>query len=191
MRGPQLYVLAYVIHTIISYVTAPERKEGTFADLDACVDDIVYVASEVVFGESGKDAQSEDFKTKMQEVGASASKGLDTFSLTARYVSPASIGTLLCPLRSVMEVTSAKPMQLDEALRRIAEWLNSNAHLDLPELLVLCHTLISQNGRFLQDAPRKPKSKVKTKKGDAIVHVKRKNVTQGDQYAHNSYRLVQ
>jgi len=193
VRGPQLHVLAYVIHAIISYVTAPERKEDTFADLDACVDDIAYVASEVVFGESGKDVQSEDFKTKMREVKASASKGLDTFALTARYVSPAYIGALLRPLRSVMEVTtSAKPMQqVDEVLRRIAGGLNSNARLDPPELLVLCHTLISQNGKFLQEASPKPKSKAKTKKDDAIVHVKRKNVTQEDQYAHNSYRLVQ
>ena len=193
VRGPQLHVLAYVIHAIISYVTAPERKEGIFADLDACVDDIAYVASEVVFGESGKDVQSEDFKTKMREVKASASKGLDTFALTARYVSPAHIGALLRPLRSVMEVTtSAKPMQqVDEVLRRIAGGLNTNARLDPPELLVLCHTLISQNGRFLREAPPKPKSKAKTKKDDTIIHVKRKNVTQEDQYVHNSYRLVQ
>ena len=51
------------------------------------VDDIAYVAPEVVSGESGKEFQSEDFKTKMQEVKASVSKGLDTFALTARYVS--------------------------------------------------------------------------------------------------------
>ncbi|KIM51981.1 hypothetical protein SCLCIDRAFT_12002 [Scleroderma citrinum Foug A] len=131
MRGPQLYALAYVIHTIISYVTAPEQKEGIFADLDTCIDDIVYIASEVVFGESGKDVQSEDFKTKMREVKASASKGLDTFALTT-----------------------------------------------------------SQNSRFLREAPSKPTSKAKTKKDNAIFHVKRKNVTLEDQYAHNLYRFI-
>jgi len=51
------------------------------------VDDIAYVAPEVASGESGKEFQSEDFKMKMQEVKASVSKGLDTFVLTARYVS--------------------------------------------------------------------------------------------------------
>ncbi|KAL4079019.1 armadillo-type protein [Scleroderma citrinum] len=192
LRGPQLHVLAYVVHAIMTYVTAPERKEGAFTDFDACVDDITHVASEVIFGESGKDVQSEDFKTKMREVKASASKGLDSFALAAKYLSPGCISALLRPLRSVMEVTtSAKPMQqVDEVLRRIAGGLNSNARLDPPELLVLCHTLISQNAKFLREAPPKSKPKGTAKKDDAIVQVKRKNVTQEDQYAHNSHRFV-
>ena len=192
VRGPQLHVLAYVVHAVMAYVTAPERKESAFTDFDDCVDDVAHIASEVVFGESGKDVQNEDFKTKMREVKASASKGLDTFVLAAKYVSPRCISALLRPLRSVMEVTtSAKPMQqVNEVLRRIAGGLNSNPRLDLAELLVLCHTLISQNAKFLREAPPKLKSKGKAKKDDAIVQVKRKNVTEEDQYAHNSYRSV-
>ncbi|KAI5987597.1 armadillo-type protein [Pisolithus albus] len=192
VRGPHLHILAFVTHAILNYVTAAERQEAAFTDLDSCVDDIAHVASEVVFGESGKDVQHEDFKTKMREVRGSASKGLDTFALTAKYVSPGRINALLRPLRSVMEVTtSAKPMQqVDEVLRRIASGLNSNARLDPPELLVLCHTLINQNAKFLQEAPPKPKPRGTGKKDDAIVQMKRKNVVQEDCYTHNSYRFV-
>lgn len=192
VRGPHLHVLAFVTHAMLNYVTAPERKEEAFTDLDSCVDDIAHVASEVVFGESGKDVQHEDFKTKMREVRGSASKGLDTFALTAKYVSPDRINALLRPLRSVMEVTtSAKPMQqVDEVLRRVASGLNSNARLGPPELLVLCHTLISQNAKFLQEAPPKPKPRGTGKKDDAIVQLKRKAVIQEDCYTHNSYRFV-
>ncbi|KAI5991793.1 armadillo-type protein [Pisolithus marmoratus] len=192
VRGPQLHILAFVTHAILNYVTAAERKEEAFTDLDGCVDDIAHVASEVVFGESGKDVQHEDFKTKIREVRGSASKGLDTFALAARYVSPGRVSALLRPLRSVMEVTtSAKPMQqVDEVLRRVAGGLNSNARLDPPDLLVLCHTLISQNAKFLQEAPPQPKPRSAGKKDDAIVQMKRKTVTQENCYTHNSYRFV-
>ncbi|KAF9222298.1 hypothetical protein BS17DRAFT_735750 [Gyrodon lividus] len=192
LRGPQLHVLAYVTHALLTYVTSPDRKDEAFSDLDGCIDDIAHIASEVVFGESGKDVQHEDFKTKMREVKGSSTRGLDCFALSARYVSPNRISALLLSLRSVMEVTnSAKPMQqVDEVLRRIAIGLNSNARLTPPELLVLCHTLISQNAKFLQEAAPKPKPRGKGKKDDAIVQMKRKIVAENDHYAHNSYRFV-
>ncbi|KAI6100638.1 armadillo-type protein [Pisolithus sp. B1] len=185
VRGPHLHVLAFVTYAILNYVTAAERQKEAFTDLDRCVDDIAHVASEVVFGESGKDVQHEDFKTKMREVWTLSRS-------SAKYVSPDRISALLRPLRSVMEVTtSAKPMQqVDEVLRRVASGLNSNARLDPPELLVLCHTLINQNAKFLQEAPLKPKPRSTGKKDDAIVQMKRKTVFQEDCYTHNSYRFV-
>ncbi|KAH7883427.1 armadillo-type protein, partial [Phlebopus sp. FC_14] len=191
LRGPQLHVLAYVTHSLLTYVTSPERKDDAFNDFDSCIEDIAHISSEVVFGESGKDVQHEDFRTKMREVRGSASRGLDCFALSARYVSPNRISALLLPLRSVMEVTnSVKPMQqVDEVLRRIASGLNANARLNPSDLLVLCHTLISQNAKFLQEAP-KPKVRGKGRKDDAIVQMKRKIVSETDHYAHNSYRFI-
>lgn len=188
-RGPQLHVLAYVVHGILTHITAPERKEDAFNDLDSCVHDIIHVASEVVFGESWKDVQHEDFKTKMREVRGSAAKGLDIFTLTARHISPDCISALLRPLRAVMEVTtSAKPMQqVDDVLRRIAGGFNSNTRLEPPELLILCHTLISQSAKFLQEATSKTKP-LRKGKDDAIVQVKRRVAALEDQYSLNSHR---
>lgn len=194
LRGPQLHVLAYVTHALLTHVTSSDRADAAFDDLDGCIDDIAHVASEVVFGESGKDVQHEDFKTKMREVKGSASKGLDCFALSAHYVSPNRISALLLPLRSVMEVTnSIKSMQqVDEVLRRIANGLNANARLGPPELLVLCHTLVSQNAKFLQEAERKTTTPAKGRgrKDDHIVQTKRKIVANSDHYAHNAYRYV-
>ena len=194
LRGPQLHVLAFVTHALLTYVTSPDRTDAAFDDLDGCIDDIAHIASEVVFGESGKDVQHDDFKTKMREVKGSGSRGLDCFALSARYVSPDRISALLLPLRSVMEVTnSVKPMQqVDEVLRRIASGLNANARLNPPELLVLCHTLVSQNAKFLQEAERKATTTTKGRgrKDDHIVQTKRKIVADNDHYTHNSYRYV-
>ncbi|KAG1734522.1 armadillo-type protein [Suillus lakei] len=183
LRGPQLHVLAFVFHAVLTHVTSAQgSNDPAIQDLDDCVADIAH---------SGKDVQHEDFRTKMREVRSSSSKGLDCFGLTARYVSPKRVSALLLPLRSIVAATgSLKTLQqVDEVLRRIASGLNSNARLTPAELLVLCHTLISQNAKFLQEAP-KPKASKSTKKPDAIVQRQRQIVTDTDHYTNNSFRFV-
>ena len=189
LRGPQLHVLAFVTHALLVHVTAGEHAKA-FEALDDCVNDVAYVSAEVVFGESGKDVQAEDFKSKMREVRLSSSKGLDSFGIVARLVTPSKISSLLAPLRSIMhETESSKTVNLvDEALKRVAGGLNSNKHLVPRELIVLCHTLISQNSKFLQQAPsRGRKGK---EKDDAVVQMKRDAVIEMDHFANNSYRSV-
>jgi U3 small nucleolar RNA-associated protein 20 len=186
LRGPQLHVLASVVHALLVHVTNSDHAES-FDTLDGCVNDVTHVTAEVVFGESGKDVQHEDFQTKMREVRSSSSKGLDSFAIVARYITPPKISSLLLPLRSIMQETeSAKVMLLvEEVLKRISTGLNSNKHLVPSELLVLCNTLISQNAKFLKQAPLRRKSSAK---GDAIVQMKRQEAMETDHYANNSFR---
>lgn len=192
LRGPQLHVLAFVFHAVLTHVTSAQgSNDPAIQDLDDCVADIAHVSAEVIFGESGKDVQHEDFRTKMREVRSSSSKGLDCFGLAARYVSPKRISALLLPLRSIVAETGSLKIlqQVDEVLRRIASGLNSNARLTPAECLVLCYTLISQNAKFLQEAP-KPKASKTIKKADAIVQRQRQIVTDTDHYTNNSFRFV-
>jgi U3 small nucleolar RNA-associated protein 20 len=186
VRGPQLHVLAYVIHSLVVHVTSGEHAE-VFSTLDDCVNDVAFVSAEVIFGESGKDVQAEDFKTKMREVRASSSKGLDSFAIIAKYVTPAKISSLLLPLKTIMQETSSlKVMNLvEEVLKRLAVGLNGNQHLVPTELLVLCHTLVSQNARFLLQTPVRRKPNVKA---DAIVQIKRQVTAETNHYSNNSYR---
>jgi U3 small nucleolar RNA-associated protein 20 len=65
--------------------------------------------------------------------------------------------------------------------------LNSNEHLGPKELLVLCHTLISQNSKFQKNA-MKSDQKGKRAGGDGIVEPKRNPVVLEDHYAINSFR---
>jgi len=188
LRGPQLHVLAYVVHSLVLHVTSGDHAEN-FATLDSCVNDVAYVSAEVIFGESGKDVQAEGFQTKMREVRASSSRGLDSFAIVAKFITPAKISSLLLPVKSIMQETeSVKVMTLvEEVLRRISTGLNSNKHLVQTELLALCNTLISQNAKFLQQTPSRRK---KQHKGDAIVQTKRKVASEIDHYASNSFRYV-
>jgi U3 small nucleolar RNA-associated protein 20 len=186
LRGPQLHVLASVVHALLVHVTNGDHAKS-FHNLDECVNDVTHVSSEVIFGESGKDVQHEDFKTKMREVRSSSSKGLDSFAIIARFITPPKISSLLLPLRSIMQQTeSVNVMQhVEEVLKRISTGLNSNMHLAPSELLVLCNTLISQNAKFLKQAPPRRKSSAK---GDAIIQTKRQEVAEVDHYANNSFR---
>ncbi|KAF4598878.1 U3 snoRNP protein [Pleurotus pulmonarius] len=188
LRGPQLHVLAYTTHSLLVRVTSDEHSKQ-FEVLDSCVTDVAHIATEVVFGESGKDVQSEDFKTKMREVRASSSKGLDSFMIMAKHIRPSAISGLLAPLRSIMhETESLKVMnQVDEVLKRIVSGLNANQHLVPAELLVLCHTLITQNANFLNQAPAKRKAQTKD---DVIVQTKRQIATDADHYSNNAHRFV-
>ena len=188
LRGPQLHVLAYATHALLVHVTKPENVE-TFKSLDNCVEDVAHISAEVIFGEPGKDVQSEEFKTKMREVRSSGSKGLDSLAIIAKFITPSKISSLLRPLRAVMQETEALKVMLkvDDVLRRIASGLNSNEHLGPKELLVLCHTLISQNSKFQKNA-MKADQKGKRAGGDSIVEPKRNPVVLEDHYVINSFR---
>ncbi|KAL1705725.1 armadillo-type protein [Schizophyllum commune] len=161
-RGPQLHTLAYVVHALLVHVCA--RTE--FSNVDAVAADVAHVAAEVIFGTSGKDVESDGFRTKMREVKGSASKGQDAFALLAQHVSPGAVSTVLEPTANARSL-----QQVDDVLRRVAVGLNANKQLTPPELL---------NAKFLKDAPTKKSRKAK---GDAIVQAE-------DHYASNSFRFV-
>jgi U3 small nucleolar RNA-associated protein 20 len=188
IRGPQLHVLAYVTHAILTHVTKAENVE-TFKDLDNCVEDVAYISAEVIFGEPGKDVESEGFKTKMREVRSSGSKGLDSLAIIAKFITPPKISSLLKPLRAVMQETEALKVMLkvDDALQRVASGLNSNEHLGPKELLVLCHTLINNNSNFHKHGAKTDR-KGKRGKRDAIVELKRNPDASEDHYTVNSFR---
>ncbi|EIW53914.1 uncharacterized protein TRAVEDRAFT_132229 [Trametes versicolor FP-101664 SS1] len=192
LRGPHLHVLAYSIHSVLVHVTSGERA-STFHTLDDCVNDVASVSAEVIFGESGRDVQAEGFKTTTREVRSSSSKGMDSFAILAKFITPPKISSLLLPIRNILQETETLKVmqQVEELLRRVAGGLNSSAHLIPTELLVLCHTLISQNARFLQEVPKaRPRGKGRRRGTDALVQVKRRLPSDADHYVNNSFRFV-
>ena len=186
LRGPQLHVLAYVTHALLVEVTTGDGKDS-FQNLDETVNDVAHISAEVIFGESGKDVQSENFKTKMREVRASSGKGLDSFAIMAKHISPARISGLLAPLRAIMQETaSAKVMhQVEDVLKRIASGLNTSSLLTPRDILTLCHTLIGQNARFLKEIPVQRK---KHHKADVIVQISRQENATSGHFPNNSFR---
>lgn len=75
-----LLMLAYVTHALLVYVSTRTYQ-------------IVRQA-----------VQPDEFKTKMREIRTTSAKGLNFFSIMAKYITPPKISSLLVPLRSIMYV---------------------------------------------------------------------------------------
>jgi U3 small nucleolar RNA-associated protein 20 len=189
-RGPQLHVLAYVTHALLLHVTKKDNVEA-FRNLDNCVEDVAHISCEVIFGEPGRDVQSEGFKTKMREVRSSGSKGLDSLGIIAKFITPPRINSLLKPLRAIMQETETLKVMLkvDDALRRITGGLNSNDYLVPKELILLCHSLISQNSK-LQKQVVKVERKRKRAKEHVIVEPNGHTGTADGHFTVNSFRCT-
>lgn len=189
-RGPHLHVLAFVVHALLVHVTSEDGNHFA-GNVDSCVRDVAHISSEVIFGKSGKDVESEGFKTKMKEVRTSSKKAIDSFSILGRVITPSAIPNLLYPIKAIMhETESNRSMQLvDDVLRAISLGINSNPNFGPSDILSLCHTLITQNARFFQQHERKKPRKGQAKLvNDVIVQTKRKPTSDEDHYAHTSWR---
>jgi len=192
IRGPQLHVLAYVTHALLVHVTKEDNVEA-FRNLDNCVEDVAHISVEVIFGEPGRDVQSEGFKTKMREVRSSGSKGLDSLGIITKFISPPKISSLLRPLRAIMQETETLQVMLkvDDALRRIAGGLNSNDYLVPKELIILCHTLISQNSKLQKNVVKVERKRKRAKaKEDVIVESKGHAGITDSHFTVNSFRCA-
>ncbi|KAG8917737.1 U3 snoRNP protein, partial [Tulasnella sp. 417] len=191
-RGPHLHILASVVHGILKHITAPEHAER-MGNLDGCVDDIARIATEVVFGESAANVQADGFRSGVKEVAGSAARGQEIFAMLAKYISPGRISRALEPVRGIMhETVQLRTMNLvDEVLRRIAAGLNANPRLSPQDILIISHSLITQNAKFLQQAPKLKKKDGKVHR-DIAVDLKVRRVVErvSDHYATNSFRFV-
>ncbi|KZT58714.1 hypothetical protein CALCODRAFT_451310 [Calocera cornea HHB12733] len=152
-RGPQLHVLAVSVHGLLVHVTQPAHA-STFSSMDSCASNIAFIASEVIFGQSGRDVMNEGFRTTFREVRSSSSKALDTIQLVSRFITVGHVRDLLSPLRHILQSTDTqKTIQLvNNVLHRMASGLNSNPHLSPEDVLSLCHTLITQRSKLMGES---------------------------------------
>ncbi|EEB99089.1 hypothetical protein MPER_01293, partial [Moniliophthora perniciosa FA553] len=155
---PDVPALVLLHHIIGKY---PRKQRGPVITLDDLLyPDVQHVSAEVIFGESGKDVQTEGFKTRLREVKSSSSKGLDSFSIVAKHITPKAISGLLLPLRSIMaETETTKTMGLEAP---------------------------TQNPK----KKGKKGKEDKIKAADVVVQTKRQVQVDTDHYANNSYRSL-
>lgn len=186
-RGPQKHVYAVTTHSILVHATTEARAR--FSDLDDAVEEAARISAEVIWGESGKDVESEGFQTKMREVKGASSRGLDTFQLLSTLASPTKIAAILAPINDIMRASQkAKAMsQVDEVLRRIALGVNANAKVGPLDLLSLVHSLVSGTSRHIQVRQKPTKS---ARHDRHIVQMKRKVAADDDFLALNIHKLV-
>ncbi|KAI8958948.1 armadillo-type protein [Daldinia sp. FL1419] len=139
-KGYQLHVLSYTMHTILVHVT-PQFQAG---DLDYCLDKIVSVIMDDIFGVVGQEKDAEEYVSKMKEI--KSSKSQDSMELIARTASINHLVDLVRPLQSLLlEKLNLRMMRkIDDLLSRIASGLLSNSAANSRDTLVFCCEVIQQ-----------------------------------------------
>lgn len=138
--GTQLHVLSYTMHTILLAVI-PEFQQG---DLDYCLEPMVAVIMDDVFGVSGQEKDAEGYVSKTKEV--KSSKSQDSMELIASTASITQLVELVKPLQALLleKLDLRMVRKIDELLNRIASGLQKNPAAESRDALVFCYEVVQQ-----------------------------------------------
>ncbi|KLU93058.1 U3 small nucleolar RNA-associated protein 20, partial [Magnaporthiopsis poae ATCC 64411] len=139
-RGYQLHVLSYTVHSILVAVI-PEFKQG---DLDYCVDQVVAVIMDDIFGVTGQEKEAEEYTNKMKEV--KSSKSQDSMELIAKNTSISCLITLVQPLKDLLleKLNLRMARKIDELLSRVTAGLLHNPAAESKDTLIFCYEVIQE-----------------------------------------------
>jgi U3 small nucleolar RNA-associated protein 20 len=168
LRGYQLHVLGYTIHSLL-YSLVPTLNPG---DIDDCMEPLVDILINDIFGEVGDEREIEELRGKMREI--KGTKSFDSFELLSKVIRLSMITVMLKPLKELMlESDSLKKMKnVEEILRRISVGLNINSSVKAKELLLFTHGLITETLPFAQVENKKKKELTQAEK-NVMVQMKR------------------
>ena len=139
-RGYQLHVLSFTVHSIL-VATADIFKPG---DLNYCLNQIVAVIMDDIFGATGQEKDAEEYISKMKEV--KSSRSYDSMELVAKTATVDNLVHLVRPLQALLEekLDLRLVRKIDELLRRIAAGLLRNGAVQDQRVLVFCHEIIQE-----------------------------------------------
>lgn len=154
-RGYQLHVLSYTIHSILVSNT-DYLKIG---DLDHCIEGLVAVVMDDIFGTVGQEKDEEDYISKMREV--KSSKSFDSMELLAKSTTIQHLVKLIRPLLALLtgNISSKQSRQVDELLRRIGLGLSRNPVAGTQDMLMFSYEVIQQLYNDMQPADKRPMTK--------------------------------
>ncbi|CAK7229635.1 U3 snoRNP protein [Sporothrix eucalyptigena] len=146
-RGYQLHVLSYTVHTLLLAVI-PQFAPG---DLDYCIEPLMTVIMDDVFGAVGEEKDADEYVSKMKEV--KKSKSQDSLELIAKNASVSQLGVLVQPIHMLMleRITKNVAVKIDTLLARIAAGLAQNPSVsETRDTLVFCYEIIQDVYRSRQ-----------------------------------------
>jgi U3 small nucleolar RNA-associated protein 20 len=137
-RGYQLHVLSFTVHSLlVSNAFVP-------GDLDECLQDLMLVVMDDIFGVTGQEKDAEEYKSGAKEV--KSSKSFDTMELLARTTPIRKLGELVSPIRAMLseriDLKSVK--KIDELLTRLRKGLDQNPASESRDMLSFCWEIVNQ-----------------------------------------------
>ncbi|KAK4216974.1 small subunit processome component 20 [Rhypophila decipiens] len=153
IRGHQLHVLSFTLHSLL-LVVIPAFPQGS---LDYCLENVMAVIMDDIFGVAGQEKDAEEYISKMKEV--KSSKSQDSMELVAKNASITHLGQLTAPLQALLseklDVRTAR--KVDELLTRITKGLLENPAAGTQKVLVFCYEVIQEVYRSQKPQEQQPR----------------------------------
>lgn len=139
-RGYQLHVLSFTLHSLLVAGT-PHFKKG---DIDYCLQPIVEIIVDDVFGAVGEEKDAVDYVSNMKEV--KHSKSFDSMELITKITTLSHLPVVLRPIEAVLQrnLNTTSLRKVDELLRRISIGISQNEALQSQRLLVFCYEILKE-----------------------------------------------
>ncbi|CEG75265.1 hypothetical protein RMATCC62417_10338 [Rhizopus microsporus] len=184
-KGYELHVLGYTINALLLDMI-PRLNVG---DLDYCLQDLVNVLINDIFGGIGEEKDADEMTGKTKE--AKSRRSPASFEQLAKIIHFKNVGILLVPLKEIMsETESGRTLRkVDELLRRISQGLVNNPGFESMELLDFTYGLIAENIEDYKAVSKAKKAKTQ-KELNFEVQIKRPTIEPVDYYKVNAYRFV-
>ncbi|KAF2102106.1 HEAT repeat protein [Rhizodiscina lignyota] len=157
-RGYQLHVLSFTVHSIL-VSTSSNFKLG---DLDYCLNDIITIIMDDIFGVTGQEKDAEEYISKMKEV--KSSKSYDSMELIAQITTIPHLIDLVRPIQMLLfeKLDERMVNKIDELLRRFRRGLVKNEAAAGRGMLVFCYEVWSE--AYKSDVQPTPGADYKTKR---------------------------
>jgi U3 small nucleolar RNA-associated protein 20 len=142
-RGFYLHVLSFSVHSILESTIASFQP----GDLDYCVDDIMDVVIEDVFGNTGNEKDLQEYRAdKQTKKEVKGKKSFDTMQLLASVTSLGHLVRLIRPIQSLLagRLSIKEVRYVEELLRRVELGVLQNASLKNRDILVFCYEIIQE-----------------------------------------------
>ncbi|XP_076861032.1 LOW QUALITY PROTEIN: small subunit processome component 20 homolog [Brachyhypopomus gauderio] len=141
VKGYQIHVLTFTTYHLL-LILRPSMKAG---DLDPCLDLLVEIFNNELFGAVAEEKEIKGIVSKVME--ARHSKSSDSYELLAQFCSQERVTQLIVPLKEVLENTASLKVsrRVHSVLRRVVAGLLLNPGMTPQSILLLSHGLVSQS----------------------------------------------
>uniref|UniRef100_A0A8C9YSM5 UTP20 small subunit processome component n=1 Tax=Sander lucioperca TaxID=283035 RepID=A0A8C9YSM5_SANLU len=153
-KGYQVHVLTFTVYQLLS-VLSPTLKSG---DLDPCMNMLIDIFNNELFGPVAEEKEVKGIVSKLME--ARHSKSMDSYELLAQFCSKESVTKFILPLKEILENSCSLKVcnRVSAVLRRLVLGLLVNEGMTSHDILLLCHSLVSQSLPLLTKRDREKAS---------------------------------
>jgi len=185
-RGYQLHVLSYTVHSIL-VANTDHLEPGA---LDHCLEGLVAVVMDDIFGVVGQEKDAEDYISKMREV--KSSKSFDSMELLAKSTTIHHLIQLIRPLQALLTgtVSSKQSRQIDELLRRIGIGLSRNPISGSRDILMFSYEVIQELYKNMQPSEERPMANDESNRQRFLVQLSGANKTSSSRSSPSVYKLA-